>query len=128
MDVVCTTMYMYLHLKDGVLTFSSGIMHEFKVLLKFLCHDKDDDMLTSVTLLQNFTQWSGIYSEGLFLNVPRFMFFAFPKKRKNIRSHTYEIVRFKFWVPIAQILNLYCMKIDDAHKLQKGLTVEVAIN
>ena len=57
---------MYLHLKDGVLTFSSGIMHEFKVLLKFLCHD-EDDMLTSVTLLQNFTQWSSIFSERLFL-------------------------------------------------------------
>ena len=54
-------MYMYLHLKDGVLTFSSGIMHEFKVLLKFLCHDKDDDMLTSVTLLQNFTQCTLIH-------------------------------------------------------------------
>ena len=58
-------MYMYLHLKDGVLTFSSGIMHEFKVLLKFLCHD-EDDMLTSVTLLQNFIQWSSIFSEELF--------------------------------------------------------------
>ena len=63
MKVLCTCTY--LHLKDGVLTFSSGIMHEFKVLLKFLCHD-EDDMLTSVTLLQNFAQWSSIFSEWLF--------------------------------------------------------------
>ena len=105
---VLQCMYMYLHLKDEVLTFSSGIMHEFKVLLKFLCHDKDDDMLTSVTLLQNFTQWSGKFSEGLFLYFRDSCFLLFPKshfpkKQKNIQSHTYEFVRFTSWVPIVQI-------------------------
>ena len=91
MDVVCTITYMYLHLKDGVLTFSSGIMHEFKVLLKFLCHDKDDDMLTWVTLLQNFTQWSGIISEGLFLYFHDSCFFSFSKVSFSEKSKKYSV-------------------------------------